>query len=92
MGRLGPVLIFSCPASVPRRGRARGIGEAEVFADKCVSLGSERPRERCGRDRLIGKQIVWLPPWKSTWSVLFPRFVMKDKDLGERERGLQLIH
>lgn len=61
-------------------------------ADERVSLGSGQPGERCGRNQLIGEQIVWLPPWKSTWSVLFPRLVMKDKDLGEREGELQLIH
>lgn len=97
-GKFGSCSDSFC-ASVPRRGRQRvrlpavlGSGEAEVFADKWVSLGSERPRERCGRGWLIGKQIVWLPPLKSTWSVLFLRFVMKDKDLGEREGELQLIH
>ena len=67
-------------------------GKAKVFPDEWVSLGSEGPQERCGRGWLIGKQIVWLPPRKSTWSVLFPRFVMKDKDLGEREGELHLIH
>lgn len=70
-------------------GRARGQrGKQRCLQTSECPWGQKWPRERCGRGQLIGKQIVWLPPRKSTWSVLFPRFVMKDKDLGEREGEL----
>lgn len=38
------------------------------------------------------KSLAGLLPWKTAWSVLFPTFMMKDKDLSNREGKLARIH